>query len=306
MSATPPHSAIDCAFGVREPASRRALVFGGSGAIGAALLARLQAAGWQVDALTRDSRPAQPGLRWLRGEFAALPALPARCDAIFSCGPLDLFSHWYAAASIACPRVVAFGSTSDATKRDADDPGERELAARLAASSARVLQAAADRGARATLLRPTLIYGSGRDQNLSRIAALARRSGWFVLPSDARGLRQPVHVDDLADAALAVADVEATAGREFALPGGETLPYREMLARTLAALDPAPRLLLLPPPLFSAALALARAAGRLQGLPAGAVARMREDLVFDATPARTAFGYAPRGFAPDAAMFARN
>ncbi|MCD9029286.1 NAD-dependent epimerase/dehydratase family protein [Luteimonas sp. BDR2-5] len=283
--------------------ARRALVFGGSGAIGAALLPRLRAAGWQVDALSRDTRPAQPGLRWLRGEFATLPDLPARADAIFSCGPLDLFSHWYADATIDCPRVVAFGSTSDATKRAADDPGERELAARLAASSARVLQAAAARGTRATLLRPTLVYGSGRDRNLSRIAALARGSGWFVLPSDARGLRQPVHVDDLADAALAVVDVEAAAGRDFALPGGETLPYRDMVARTLATLEPAPRLLLLPSPLFAAALFAARLAGRLQGLPPGAVARMRADLVFDATPARVAFGYAPRAFAPDASMF---
>ena len=38
-------------------------------------------------------------------------------------------------------------------------------------------------------------------------------------------------------------------------------------------------------------------------LPPGAVARMREDLVFDAAPARSAFGYAPRPFQPDAAMF---
>ena len=31
------------------------------------------------------------------------------------------------------------------------------------------------------------------------IAALARRTGVFVLPRDACGLRQPVHVDDLAE-----------------------------------------------------------------------------------------------------------
>jgi len=30
---------------------------------------------------------------------------------------------------------------------------------------------------------------------------------------------------------------------------------------------------------------------------------MREDLVFDASPARDAFGYAPRPFQPDAGMF---
>ncbi|MDR7194192.1 SDR family oxidoreductase [Luteimonas terrae] len=284
---------------------RRALVFGASGAIGASLLTRLLEAGWSVDALSRAPQAAGPALRWHAGAFAAMPdTLPARVDAIFSCGPLDLFSLWYADVAIDCPRVVAFGSTSDATKQAASDPGERELAMRLRTSGERVFAAAAARGAAATLLRPTLVYGSGRDRNLSRIVELARRSGVFVLPADARGRRQPVHVDDLATAAQAAVDAPAAHGQAFALPGGETLDYRTMVARTLACLQPAPRLLVVPGPLFDAALWAAHRAGRLHGLPPGAVARMREDLVFDPTPAHEAFGYAPRTFDPDATMFA--
>lgn len=286
------------------PPVRHALVFGGSGAIGAALLARLLDAGWTVDALSRTPQTAGPQLRWHAGGFAAMPdTLPASVDAIFSCGPLDRFSLWYADAAIECPRVIAFGSTSDATKQAASDPGERELAMRLRTSGERVFAAARARGAAATLLRPTLVYGSGRDRNLSLIVALARRSGVFVLPTDARGRRQPVHVDDLAAAAQAATDAPAAHGQAFALPGGETLDYRTMVARTLACLRPAPRLLVLPGVLFGAALWAAHRAGRLQGLPPGAVARMREDLVFDAAPARDAFGYAPRAFDPDETMF---
>ncbi|NZA25359.1 nucleoside-diphosphate sugar epimerase [Luteimonas sp. SJ-92] len=283
---------------------RRALVFGGSGQIGAALVTRLRGAGWQVEALTREARRSGPGLRWLQGEFARLPPLPQACDAIFSCGPLDLFSLWYADAAIECPRVIAFGSTSMATKRAAADAGERELAQRLAGAETRILDAARARGAAATLLRPTLIYGAGRDRNLSRIAALAARSGVFLLPRGACGLRQPVHVEDLAQAAWSAVDRPASHGRGYALPGGETLPYRDMVARTLAALAPRPRLLELPAPLFRLALAAAHAAGRLRGLPPGAVARMREDLVFDMADARRDLGYAPRAFAPTAEMLA--
>jgi hypothetical protein len=40
-------------------------------------------------------------------------------------------------------------------------------------------------------------------------------------------------------------------------------------------------------------------------LTATAVTRMRDDLVFDAAPARRDFGYAPRMFLPDASMFDR-
>lgn len=286
-----------------RPVTRRALVFGASGAIGRGVVTRLAASGWSVDAVSRTARPDTPGLRWHVGDFGQPPALPARVDAMFSCGPLDQFSLWYAAAPVACPRVVAVGSTSDATKADASDAGERELAARLRASGDRVFAAAAARGAAATLLRPTLIYSAGSDRNLGRIVSLARRTGIFILPADARGRRQPVHAEDLAAAAVAAVDAPAAAGRAFALPGGETLSYRDMVARTLAVLAPRPRLLIVPAPAFALALRLAHATGRLHGLPPGAVARMREDLVFDAGPAQAAFGYAPRPFHPTAAMF---
>ena len=282
---------------------RRALVFGGSGQIGRPLLARLQRRGWQVVAVSRRAQSAMPGVRWLRGELAAVEGLPLQVDAILSCGPLDHFARWYARSAIECPRVVAFGSTSVEVKRDSADAAERELAARLREAEAGVLATAAARGAAATLLRPTLVYGAGGDRTLTRIAALARRWHGFALPRDAAGLRQPVHVDDLALAAFAVLDVAATHGGTYALPGGETLAYRDMVARVLATLQPPAKLHLLPPAAFRALLALAHAGGMARDFGAAALARMREDLVFDAEPAREDFGYAPRAFEPAAGTF---
>jgi nucleoside-diphosphate-sugar epimerase len=282
---------------------KHALVFGASGQIGAPLLAQLQRAGWRMTALSRFERNDEPGLHWLRGEFAQLPALPRSVDAIFSCGPLDLFSHWYARDGAAAPRVIAFSSTSAGVKADSPDPAEREIAARLQRGEARVLDAARERGAGATLLRPTLVYGAGRDQTLTRIASMAERWKRFVLPRRADGLRQPVHVDDLADAAFRAASVPASSGRAYALPGGETLPYREMVARVLGTLQPAPPLLELPGPLFAAVLKAAQSRGIATSLGMAAVQRMRSDLVFDIAPARDAFGYAPRPFRVERGMF---
>ena len=279
-----------------------ALVFGGSGPLGQALIARLTDAGWRVTALSRQPRADAGAVRWIHGGLEDPPELPRAAGVIFSCGPLDLFSQWYAGSDIACPRIVAFGSTSLHAKRDAADPGERELAARLQQAEQRLFQSAAARSAVATVLRPTLIYGAGRDHNLTRIAALASRTGFFPLPRAATGLRQPVHVDDLAAAACAAASAVVSQGRAYDLPGGETLPYRDMVARTLAALEPRPRLVELPAPLFRLAHVAARVAGVLQGLPPGAIARMREDLVFDPGPAVRDFGYAPRAFRPTAEM----
>lgn len=282
---------------------RTALVFGGSGQIGHPLLARLADAGWDLAAVSRDARASRPGLRWLRGDLAAAAGLPADVDAIFSCGPLDAFALWLARGDVACRRVVAFGSTSVGVKQDSADERERDVARQLRGAETLLFDTAARRGIGATVLRPTLVYGAGRDATLTRIAALATRLHGFALPADAVGLRQPVHVDDLAAAATACLDAPVTHGRAYALPGGETLPYREMVSRVLAALPSRPRLLTLPSPLFRVLLAPARLAGIASGFNDAALARMREDLAFDDGPARRDFGYAPRAFDVDAAMF---
>lgn len=281
---------------------RRALVFGGSGQIGLAVIERLLANAWYVTAVSRTSQSDRGELKWLRGDLQHSPGLPERVDAVFSLGPLDHFSHWYAETPLIAPRVIAFGSTSLETKQESEDLTERDVAARLRDAEARIFEAARQRHAGATILRPTLVYGAGRDKTLTRIASLARRTGFFVLPGDADGLRQPVHVQDLADAALASIDAGNAHGRSYALPGGETLAYAEMVKRTLASLQPPARLIRVPTPLFKAALAGAHAFGKMQSLGSAAVARMQEDLVFDVEPARRDFGYSPRTFQPTDGM----
>jgi len=282
---------------------RNALVFGGTGQIGVPLLDRLRGGGWRVVAVSRDTQLDDTCVHWLRGDLSSVERLPAAVDAIFSCGPLDHFARWYANSTVFAPCVVAFGSTSVSVKSTSGDPRERSLASRLAEGERVVFGAAARRAARATVLRPTLVYGAGRDQTLTRVAAFARRWHCCVLPAGATGLRQPVHVDDLASAALAACGAPDAAGRSYALPGGEALPYREMVARVLRALPSRPALIEVPAPLFVAGLRAARALGRGQGVGDAMVARLRDDLVFDAEPARRDFAYAPRAFTPTAAMF---
>lgn len=282
---------------------RTALVFGGSGQIGAPLIARLGAAGWRVIAVSRDPHPDLAGVHWLRGDLQRVDGLPDSVDAFFSCGPLDHFARWYVTTATASPRVIAFGSTSVEVKHDSADAHERDLAIRLRDGERAVFATAAAHGAAATVLRPTLVYGTGRDRTLTRIAQLARRWGRFALPRDATGLRQPVHVDDLAAAAFAACNAPSTHGNTYALPGGETLPYREMVARVLAALEPPPRLFEVPSPVFAAALLGARLLARDGGFGAAAAARLRADLEFDVQPAACDFGYAPRAFRPIPSMF---
>lgn len=282
---------------------KTALVFGASGQIGLSLLDRLRDDDWRVYAVSRTAHAERPGLEWLQGDLNRTDGLPQRAHAVFCCGPLDHFAQWYARTTVDVSRVVAFGSTSIDVKRGSADAEERELSARLREGERLLFETATARAAAATVLRPTLVYGVGRDRNLMRIAEVARRFGRLILPRDACGLRQPVHVHDLADAAFRCIDVGATHQRAYALPGGETLAYREMVARVLAVLEPTPTLYEVPSPVFNVVLALAHAAGFALDFNEAAVARMRSDLVFDATDARRDFGYSPRGFRPSAAMF---
>lgn len=282
---------------------RHALVFGGTSQIGGPVVDRLRAQGWRITALSRQPVADEPGLTWLQGGFDALPALPPRVDAILSCGPLDRFARWYATGGVDAARIVAFGSTSVRVKQNSPDEAERDVAQRLQHAEDVLMATSSARGAPATLLRPTLVYGAARDATLSRIAQLAHRVRVVPLPRRATGLRQPVHVDDLADATLACLAHAGTAGHAYDLPGGEALPYREMVRRVLQALEPPARLLELPAPLFDLVLRLAHARGMAAGFGDAALDRMRRDLVFDDAPARADFGYAPRPFRPTARMF---
>lgn len=282
---------------------RHALVLGGTGQVGRPVIARMRAQGWRVTAISRDDHPDEPGVTWLRGSLEAMPALPAGVEALVSCGPLDGFARWLAQSPIEAGRIVAFGSTSVQVKRNSPDPDERDVAERLQHAEDVLFAAARARGTPPTVLRPTLVYGAARDATLSHVARLGHRMRLVPLPRRANGLRQPVHVDDLAAAAVACLSQPVTAGRTYDLPGGEDVTYREMIRRVLGALDPPARLVELPAPLFDLLLRLARSRGFGTGFTDAALDRMRRDLVFDRAPAQADFGYAPRPFQPTARMF---
>ena len=193
-------------------------------------------------------------------------------------------------------RVVAFGSTSVHVKAGSPDPAERDVAVRLAAAEAALFAACRARGLPCTVLRPTLVWGLGRDATVSRIVRLARRWPLLPLPLGAPGLRQPVHAADLANAAAAALSAAPLDAGAFDLPGGERVAFGEMLRRSVAAGAPACR----PCPVPWKAVAWA---GRVDRRLGGWASRLAEDLVFDDRPARGALGWAPRGFAPSAADF---
>ena len=265
------------------------LVFGASGPVGRFLLPAL-AARARVLAVSRTPRPADSA--WLCADINdARVAWPA-AQAVISLGPLDAFAGWLERSREAPRRILALSSMSADSKRDSPDPAERALAQVLANAENRVLRLAAERGCQVTLLRPTLIYGTGTDRSLARIALFARRWHLLPVPIGASGLRQPVHARDLARACLAALDAPATHGKTYPLGGGERLRFDVLLRRLAAAL---PGVVLRVPVPIGALRLLARLRPR-SGVAAAAIARLREPLIADNSAAQRDFDYAPQGF----------
>lgn len=273
------------------------LVLGATSLIGRFVLPRLRADGTPAFALSR-SVSNEPG--WLRADLAD-PDLSANlpvCPVVLSLSPIwTLPQALPALKSAGMRRLVAFSSTSVFTKAASPDAYERAVVKRLAEGEAATRRFCEANGVAWTLLRPTLIYAEGRDQNVSRLARLIRRFGVLPLSGRGEGLRQPVHADDLATAALAAAASPAAENKAYDLPGGETLTYRQMAERVFDGLGRPPLILPLPEPLWRLAFSLARPL--LPGATAQMGSRMGADLAFDGALAAADFGWNPRVFRPD-------
>jgi nucleoside-diphosphate-sugar epimerase len=262
------------------------LVFGASGAIGRYLLPLL-GAHYKVLPVSRVAREG-----WICGDLNPLARYPA-ADIVISLGPLDAFAAWLARQTTLPRRLIAVSSMSAQSKRDSPDPAERELAERLRAAEAKLLEIGRASDIDCTIFRPTLIYGAGIDRSLAPIARFVRRWRVLPIPLGARGLRQPVHAQDIARACNAVIDNPATYGKTYALGGGERLTFSAMLRRLrgkqAALLIPLPRFLL-------------RALRTGGGFSSGALSRLNEALIADNEPAMREFGYAPRAFVAEAVL----
>jgi nucleoside-diphosphate-sugar epimerase len=267
------------------------LVFGGSSQIGHFLLPRLRADGIPVVAVSRQPRASGAGVQWLQGQLPdAVPELPPLA-AIVSFGPLQPFADWLAQARLqGTPRIVATSSMSALTKRESRVPAERDISRQLREGESALASACAAKGCDWTVLRPTLVYGAGLDKSLTPMARRAMRRRIFPLPPG-RGLRQPVHADDIAQAVIAVLACPASAGCILQIGGGERLPARELFARVRGSLP----MTTLPVPLPAWLLPLGR---RLLPRLRGPLDRLEADLIADNTELQRLLGVHPRPFRP--------
>lgn len=263
--------------------SMHLLVTGATGFTGRRVVRALRRDGHRVRAFARTTsdRSVLPAdLDVARGDLAD-PATLAQaligCDALVNVASLGR-GHApgivEAARLARIERSVFVGTTSVRTTISSASKAVRLKAER----------AVLEGGIGATLIRPTMIYGAPGDRNLERLLRFVARWPIVPIPGSGRGLQQPVHVDDVADAIAAVTPRGDLAGRAFDVAGPQPLTFRD-LVRTVVRVLGRRRLLVRVPALLARVVA-----SREQ------VARLAEDKSCDVAAARLAFAFEPRAF----------
>jgi uncharacterized protein YbjT (DUF2867 family) len=276
----------------------KSLVIGATGIVGGYIVRRLSLAGGNPLALSRSSQKNTKDVTWFQGDLSSLHSIDLPSFETLYCtaniGPLADALRKLGYPSL--KRVVVFTSTSIITKIDSEIEAERTMIRRLARAEQELIATCEELGIGWTILRPTLIYAEGRDANISRLARFISSYRFIPLAGSGKGLRQPVHAEDLAIGAVAAASSQNAVGKIYSLPGTDIVSYREMVCRIFDSLQRPRRVVSVPPILWRAAFTMARPlfpnANAAMGL------RMDKDMVFDPGSAIEDFGWSPRKFYP--------
>jgi nucleoside-diphosphate-sugar epimerase len=277
------------------------IILGGSGSVGHQLMRRMAASGLTAEVISRNSSCDLPGNFTRVTMDLSKPndwAAPAGA-VIISFLPLWLLSECLPRFT-GIKSIIATGSTSRYSKANSGDRQERSTAARLEKAEEEIRAWAETNNVTWTILRPTMIYDCSTDKNITRMACFIKQ--WHFLPvaAPAKGLRQPIHADDVAKAALNCLNNPATVNKAFNISGGETLSYRAMAERIFISLGLKPRFVMLPTDFLKKAFQAAIRLGIIKEAAFGAsiFQRMNEDLVFDTAEGLEILNYQPRLFNP--------
>ncbi len=275
-------------------------VIGATSFVGQSLLTTLVAEGHEVIAFTRQQISANPVEHVVWRKIS---------EDVQSHSTSEMISHWICAAPIwvlpqyfsllkayGVQRIVMLSSTSRYTKWESVDGEEQSTARRLAEAEDDIAQWAEKTSVQWVILRPTLIYGNGEDKNITEIARFIHRFGFFPLFGKAKGLRQPVHADDVAEACIrALEKVDLTSGA-YTISGRDKMTYRTMVEHVFLAIGKPVRIVSMPLWMFKRAIQLLKFIPRYKQWTYAMAQRMNQDMDFDHSAATRDFGFTPRGF----------
>lgn len=282
-----------------ESRAKCVAVVGASSQIGQALLPQLASAGYVTYRIGRENRDAADGTTTYIFNESSCSFIPHLdfVDAVISLAPLPSVNVVVKMArSLGAKRVIAFGSTGRFSKVGSTSAIERDFVVQQEHAEKLFFNQCKEGGIGWTLFRPTMIYGADADQNVSFIKLMIRKFGFFPMPLGANGLRQPVHVDDLAQACVSALGCEATINKAYNLGGGEVLGFPELVRRIFKAEGRRQVVIPIPKALFFLLVEIVRKFPKAAFVRKEMVERMYRDLTADNQTAQDDFGYLPQSF----------
>lgn len=280
--------------------SKECLVTGASSQLGAPVMAGLMAAGFIVTAWSRQPAPPvgadSSAVQWQQAAVQQPPTVAASTQLLVHLAPIDLLPALLAAATLPPLRIIAISTCSIRFKAQSDCPHEQRLAADLLAAEQQAIQQAREQGHQLTVLRSSMLYGAGRDGTIAVLQSFVHRFGFLILPAGATGLRQPVHVADIAQAVLACVAQPNTIGKTYELGGADRLTLSQLAERVFTHNNRRPRIYSVPQWLLRGLIAVVRWSRVRGDWRPGLVARAQQAQVVDNSPAQHDFAYAPRLF----------
>ena len=194
----------------------RIALTGATGFVGGHVLDRLVEAGHRVNALTRRPQPDRPGVEWIAGDLAApavLAALVGGADAVIHvAGVLNApDAAGFEAGNVAGTTNILAAATSAKVGRfvHVSSLAAREPGLSLYGGSKARSEGAVSGGTLPfAIVRPPAVYGPGDRETLDLFRMAAK--GFVLLPP--AGRLSLIHVDDLAQLLLALADPAAPSG----------------------------------------------------------------------------------------------
>ena len=229
--------------------SKLVTIFGGSGFVGRHVARRMAQAGWRVRVAVRRPNQAiqvrpfgtpgqvEPIACNIRDDASVAAALRG-ADAVVNCvGILNAVGRqtFDAVQAEGAGRIARLATAAgvahlvQVSAIGADAASDSAYARSKAAGEAAVMAAFPG----AVILRPSVIFGT-EDQFFNRFAGMARFGP--VLPVVGAGTRfQPVHVDDVAQAAVLGALGQAAAG-VYELGGPDVATFRDLMAKMLSVI----------------------------------------------------------------------
>jgi len=269
----------------------RLLITGATGQIGFFLLPLLNE--FETFAISRSFQPSSNNLHWIQTDLKSPLTLPNDMDCFIHLAGLPLFPK------ISAPRIIAFSSTSRFTKENSPNLHERKIAKSLIKSEETFIEFCEKQNIRWTLFYPTLIYGAGMDKNVLTLGRFIQRWGFFPLLGEAKGFRQPVHAEDLANACIKSLNNLNACNKKYFLTGSEIITYKQMLTIIFEQLHKKPFFLKLPLNILKIGLNLLKILPQFRYLNGEMLERMNQDLCFSSQMAIEDFGFEARGFKPD-------